>query len=41
MRHEHGRPDHAVEADDVLADDVVLGRPAVGELGLGLGVSTP
>ena len=31
--HEHGRPDDAVEADDVLAHHVVLRGPAVGQLG--------
>ncbi len=35
--HEHGRPDHAVEADDVLAHHVVLRGPAIRQLGLGLG----
>ena len=33
--HEHGGPDDAVEADDVLAHDVVLGRPAPRELSCG------
>src|SRR5437660_8085639 len=31
--HEHGGPDDAVEADDVLAHHVVLGGPAEGQLG--------
>mmetsp|Transcript_10281 Transcript_10281/g.24116 ORF Transcript_10281/g.24116 Transcript_10281/m.24116 type:complete len:538 (+) Transcript_10281:1121-2734(+) len=31
-RHEHARPDHAVEPDDVLADEVARRRP---ELGVG------
>ena len=35
--HEHGRPNHAVEADDVLAHHVVLRGPAIRQLGLGLG----
>ena len=34
--HEHGRPDHAVEADDVLAHDMRLRRPTVREFGAGL-----
>ena len=39
--HEHGRPNDAVEADDVLAHDVELRRPAIGQLGTGLiGVDT-
>mmetsp|Transcript_40291 Transcript_40291/g.95469 ORF Transcript_40291/g.95469 Transcript_40291/m.95469 type:complete len:798 (+) Transcript_40291:82-2475(+) len=29
-RHEHARPDHAVEPDDVLADEVDASRPEVG-----------
>ena len=31
-RHEHSRPDHAVEARDILADEVVLHGPAGLEL---------
>ena len=31
--HEHGGPNHAVEADDVLAHDVELRGPAIGQLG--------
>ena len=39
--HEHGRPNDAMEADDVLAHDVELCRPAIGQLGTGLvGVDT-
>ena len=36
-RHKHGGPDHAMETNDVLAHDVVLGGPAVRELGTRLG----
>ena len=39
--HEHGGPNDAVEADDVLAHDVELRRPAIGQLGTRLvGVDT-
>ena len=39
--HEHGGPNDAVEADDVLAHDVELCGPAIGQLGTGLvGVDT-
>ena len=37
--HEHGGPDDAVEADDVLAHHVVLRRPATGVLVGHLGVA--
>ncbi len=30
--HEHRRPDDTVEANDVLAYDMILGRPATSEL---------
>ena len=39
--HEHGGPNDAVEADDVLAHDVELRGPAIGQLGTRLvGVDT-
>ena len=39
--HEHGRPNDAVETDDVLAHDVELRGPAIGQLGTGLiGIDT-
>ena len=39
--HEHGRPNDAVEADNVLAHDVELRGPAIGQLGTGLiGIDT-
>ena len=34
--HEHGGPNNAVEADNVLAHDVELRGPAIGQLGAGL-----
>ena len=34
--HEHGRPNNAVEANDVLAHNVELRGPAIGQLGTGL-----
>ena len=37
--HEHRGPDHAVEADDVLAHDVLLGRPEARKALGGLGVA--
>ena len=37
--HEHGRPDDAVEAGDVLAHEMVLNGPAAIELDLALGVA--
>ena len=39
--HEHGRPNNAVEADDVLTHNMELRGPAIGQLGTGLvGVDT-
>ena len=39
--HEHSGPNDAVEANDVLAHNVELRRPAIGQLGTGLvGVDT-
>lgn len=39
--HEHGRPNNAVEADDILTHNMELRRPAIGQLGAGLvGIDT-
>ncbi len=39
LRHQHRRPDHRVEAEDVLADQVDVGREGLLELGLVLVVA--
>ena len=38
-RHQEGRPEHAVEADDVLADHVQVGRPVLPQRIAGVGIA--
>ena len=38
-RHQEGRPEHAMEADDVLADHVQVGRPVLPQRVAGVGIA--